>query len=132
MKGVRTVEERIGNETTRIDRFATNGSDRFAVSTVEIAHANEVAFKLILINALDITTVILEEIRQLVVEQHGVIKVVWDVELHDALSSLGHGDGVVARAVDEHECWRVDRDVGVTCAEAVVEVRHIRESIAGV
>ncbi len=89
---MRTIENRVRNETAGIHGLAVNRSDRLAITLVKIARANKISLQLVHIDALYISSMVLEEVGQLVVEQHGVIQVVWDVKLNDALFLLADID----------------------------------------
>ena len=83
-------------------------------------HADVVALELVHVDALDVTSVVLEEVSQLVVQKHGMVEVVGDVELDEALSLLSKIDGAVVCPVDKGKLRRAVRRVRVTRAQTVV------------
>ena len=106
---LRTVEDRVGDEPARVDDLVTDDIQRLAIAPLDGVVVDMVAAKLVLGEALDVPTVVLVEVGELVVEEHGGIDVCGHVELDDALAGevvrnaggtglveecvLGSGDG---------------------------------------
>ena len=78
-----------------------------------------VSAKLVLIETLDIPTVVLIEIGELVVEQHGGLNVRGHVELQDTLAGCGIRDAVGAALVQEGILRCGDGCAGIRSAEFV-------------
>lgn len=118
-----TIEHGVRNETARIDSEGTSvvheSSKRFAIAVLQVMNADKLALELIRVQALDISPMILVEVRKLVVQQDRRIKAKWNVELDEALLLLTDGG---TRVVDEGVLWGVEGIVGMTCSQAVVEV----------
>lgn len=81
----RTVEHRVGDKTTRIDRLVVTNCHRLTISTVQIVDAAILALELVCIQALHVTTMVLEEISELVVEQDGRLEVCRNGKFDNAL-----------------------------------------------
>ena len=65
--GEHTIEYRVSNKAARVDDQVANGCSRFAVAILQIAYGAMIAPQLLRIVALNITTVILEKVSELVV-----------------------------------------------------------------
>ena len=115
-----TIEHGVRNETAWIDRESTSviheASQRFAIAVLQVMNADKLALELIRVQALDISPMILVEVRKLVVQQDRRIKAEWNVELDEALLLLTDGG---TRVVDEGILWGIESIVGVTCSQAV-------------
>lgn len=83
-----------------------------------------VALQLVHVDTLHVATVVLEVVGQLVVQEYLRAKVIGDVELDDALTSLTDVNRVIIRTVDERKAWRIVGCIGVAGAQTVVVVRH--------
>jgi len=89
-KNILTVKQRVCNETARIDGLAVNFAQRLAVSATQRTCADVLALELVRIETLDIATVVLEEVGQLVVQQHRWFDIVWNVKFDYTLLLAGY------------------------------------------
>jgi len=65
---MRTIEHRIGDQSARVDDFVAVGRNRLAISILQIIYRAMVAIQLLRVITLDVTTVVLEKVGQLVIE----------------------------------------------------------------
>lgn len=79
------------------------------------------------IDALDIATVVLEEVRQLVVEQNCVVELVGYVELDETLPFLIESGVGVVGAIEESELRFRIGSVRVTRAETIIVIGKVNE-----
>ena len=115
-----TVEQRVGNETARVNSLAVNCAQRLAVSTAQRTCTDVLALELVGIETFDIATVVLEKVGKLVIQQHCRLDVVWNVKLDNALAlarDVRHR--VVVGVVEERICRRI-RFRGFTSGRAEV------------
>jgi len=82
--GEGVVEHRVGNETTGIVWLAIDRVQGPAVARINVAHGASGSFQLLNVHALNVTSVVLVEVGQAVVEQNGRLDVVGDLEAEDA------------------------------------------------
>lgn len=68
-RGEPTIENRVGDQTARIDRLAANRVQRLAVSSIQFACIHTFALQLVRIQALHVSSVILVEAGKLVVDE---------------------------------------------------------------
>lgn len=103
----RTVEYRVGDQTTRIDSFRPRRirdlRHRLTIPTLQIRRTPLISLQLVRIVTLHISPMVLIEVRKLVVEEHGRLDIVWDFELDDALLLLA--DVCLSRVVEEGILW---------------------------
>jgi hypothetical protein len=82
-----TIEDRVGNQTAGIDDFTIIGDrDGFAVTIFQVINSSDLSQELIRIEALNVSPVVLEEVREPVVEENGGIEVIRDLKADTALS----------------------------------------------
>jgi hypothetical protein len=80
-----TVEERVRDESTRIDHLAVGVSSKWlARAVLDGVCLDSVALELVSIKTLDISTVILVEARKFVVDEDWCFEVGWKVEMNPA------------------------------------------------
>jgi hypothetical protein len=65
---MRTIEHRIGDQSARVDDFVTVGCNGLAISILQIIYRAMFAIQLLRVITLNVTTVVLEKVGQLVVE----------------------------------------------------------------
>lgn len=125
---VRTVEYRVSNQPTRIDslrcaRRILNLRHRLTIPILQIRRTPLIALQLVRIITLHISPVVLIEVREFVVQEHGRLDVVWDLELDDALLLLA--DVCLGRIVEEGILWcGGGLLVGLGGTESVVVMRN--------
>ena len=76
------VEDGVRNQTARVIRFPVRAvrGQRVAISTLNRAGGNRMAQQLICIQRLDVSTMVLVEVRKTVVEQHRRVEVCLNIE----------------------------------------------------
>ena len=122
-----TIENGVGNKTTRIDCFVANGSQRLAISLVQSALTDKLALELIRVQALDVSSMVLVEVCELVVEKDGRVEFYWDVKLEITLLLLCKIDTGIRGAVEECKLRRVVFGVVLTSFERVREAGEVCE-----
>jgi len=65
---MRTIEHRVGDQSARVDDLVAVGRNRLAISILQIIYRAMVAIQLLRVITLDVTTVVLEKVGQLVIE----------------------------------------------------------------
>jgi len=65
---MRTIEHRIGDQSARVDDFVTAGCNGLAISILQLIYRAMVAIQLLRVITLNVTTVVLEKVGQLVIE----------------------------------------------------------------
>ena len=68
MTTMRTVEHRVGDQSAWVDDFVAIGRNRLAISILQIIYRAMFAIQLLRVIALNVTTVVLEKVGQLVIE----------------------------------------------------------------
>ena len=88
-----TVEYGVGNQSARVDDFVIGDSEGLAISVFQIIYRAIFAVQLLRIVTLNVTTMVLEKVGELVIEQYGGRDVERDIKLNDALG----GGGIAGR-----------------------------------
>ena len=105
----RTIEKGISYKATRIDSSAVYGSEGLAIAAIEGLCTDSCTLELVGIETFYISTMILEEVGELVVEKDGMLQFCRNIEFDDALSFGGDiGDGCVGCVVEKsvsRGCW---------------------------
>lgn len=65
---MRTIEHRIGDQSARVDDFVTVGCNGLAISILQIIYRAMFTIQLLRVITLNVTTVVLEKVGQLVIE----------------------------------------------------------------
>ena len=90
-----------------------------------------ITLQLVRIITLNISTMILEEVGEFVVEKNSGVEVERNIELDDALRG-SRGVVGVRGVLDERVLWRRELGVGLRRTETVAEMGHIGQLILGV
>ncbi len=86
---LRTIEEGICNQSTRVDGLPIPRSQRLAVAIIQITRRHIITLELVRVQTLDIAPVILIEICEFVVHEYRRFQVSGDCKLENALELLG-------------------------------------------
>ena len=65
---MRTIEHRVGDQSARVDDLVAVGCNRLAISILQIIYRAMFAIQLLRVITLNVTTVVLEKVGQLVIE----------------------------------------------------------------
>ena len=80
-----TIEHGVGDQSTRIDDQLVLNCNRFTVTFPEVFNGPVLSLQLVSIQTVHVSSVVLVEIRELVVKQEGWVQIRRHVELNDTL-----------------------------------------------
>lgn len=80
-----TIKHGVGYQSTGVDDLVTLNGNRFTVTFLEVADGPVLPLQLVGIQAVHVSSVVLVEVRKLVVKQDGRLQIRRYVELNDAL-----------------------------------------------
>ena len=92
-----TIEYGVGDQSARVDDLITDSCKGLAISIFQVVYRAMLAIQLLRIVTLNVTTMVLEEVGELVIEQYGGCDVERDFKLDDALGRGGIDERILGR-----------------------------------
>ena len=123
-----TVEQGVGDQSTGVDDFVTLDGNWFASAASEVLNCSMFPLQLVSIQTVYISSMVLVEIRELVVEQDRRVQIRRHVELNHALRLRTQSR---AGVLDEGVLRWVVLGLGIPCAELVAVLRDVDQGEGG-
>ena len=123
-----TIELGVGDQPTGVDDLVTLDGDWFAVAALEVTNGPVLPLQLVRVQTVHVSSVVLVEIRKLVVKQDGWVQICRHVELNDALRLRPQ---TRARVLYECVLRCVVLCFGVCRAELIVVLRDVDQGEGG-
>jgi len=119
-----TIEYGVGDQPTRVHDLVADSRNRLAIPILDIIERAVVAPQLLRVIALNVTTVVLEKVGKLVIEQYRGRDVERNIELNEAL-----GRGGVAGRIYKRILGRRELGTGLRRTKAVAIIWHLDEIV---